>query len=283
LFLQAAGVGVGGEAARSVSLYEEALSEFRDVGDEAWGAYALLNLGWAARERGEAAQAAAYAEEALATQRAIGDGWGAGLSLDELAQLAEDRGDFPRAAALQEESLRGWHALGDEARVAEGLFRAAAIAAALGQVERTVHLYQAAERLRAMTGVGVDGDVLARTQARLAGARAQLGEDAFAAAQAAGRRLPVVEALAEASAVSSEYETSRQPRATWTNGLGLDLTQRERQVLGLMAEGHSNQDIADTLFISLRTAQTHVASILRKLDVGSRTAASTYAVRHGLA
>ena len=60
------------------------------------------------------------------------------------------------------------------------------------------------------------------------------------------------------------------------------LTGREREVLGLLVEGYSNAQIADVLFVGVRTARAHVASILAKLGVPTRTAAATYAVRHGL-
>jgi DNA-binding NarL/FixJ family response regulator len=50
----------------------------------------------------------------------------------------------------------------------------------------------------------------------------------------------------------------------------------------LLAEGLSDKEIAETLGISRRTVSNHVATILAKLDVPSRTAAATYATRHGL-
>ena len=70
------------------------------------------------------------------------------------------------------------------------------------------------------------------------------------------------------------------PRAARDSAFGL--TPRERQVLELLAEGHSNKAIADTLFISPRTAKNHVASILPKLGVDSRAAAVACALRQGL-
>lgn len=54
-------------------------------------------------------------------------------------------------------------------------------------------------------------------------------------------------------------------------------------MLRLLAEGRSNRAIADTLSLSERTIESHVMHILTKLDLDSRTAAATYAVRHGLA
>jgi DNA-binding NarL/FixJ family response regulator len=64
---------------------------------------------------------------------------------------------------------------------------------------------------------------------------------------------------------------------------GEDLTRREREVLGLVAQGASNREIADTLVVSERTARTHVSAILRKLGLVSRTQAALWAVREGLA
>jgi NarL family two-component system response regulator LiaR len=60
------------------------------------------------------------------------------------------------------------------------------------------------------------------------------------------------------------------------------LTQRELDVLRLLVEGRSNQEIADALFISLHTAVRHVANIMNKFGVESRTAAATWALRNGM-
>ena len=60
------------------------------------------------------------------------------------------------------------------------------------------------------------------------------------------------------------------------------LTERETEVLRLLAEGHSNKEIAQILTIGEKTVKTHVSSILAKLNVSSRTQAALYAVRIGL-
>jgi len=60
------------------------------------------------------------------------------------------------------------------------------------------------------------------------------------------------------------------------------LTDREREVLGLVAKGLSNKAIADRLAITERTARTHVSNILGKLGLASRTQAALYAVDHGM-
>jgi DNA-binding NarL/FixJ family response regulator len=64
---------------------------------------------------------------------------------------------------------------------------------------------------------------------------------------------------------------------------GVVLSTREREVLVLVARGHSNQEIADELFISERTARTHVSHIISKLGLSSRIQAALWAIREGIA
>jgi len=61
-----------------------------------------------------------------------------------------------------------------------------------------------------------------------------------------------------------------------------DLTEREMEVLNLVVQGYSNQQIADTLVISLATVKAHISSILSKLQVSSRAEAIAYAIKHKL-
>jgi NarL family two-component system response regulator LiaR len=61
-----------------------------------------------------------------------------------------------------------------------------------------------------------------------------------------------------------------------------DLTEREREVLNLVVQGHSNQQIADAMVISLSTVKAHISNILSKLQVASRAEAIAYALKHKL-
>ncbi|MFJ8583035.1 response regulator [Streptomyces sp. NPDC093595] len=65
-------------------------------------------------------------------------------------------------------------------------------------------------------------------------------------------------------------------------GRGGTLTEREREVLGLIADGRSNREIARALVLSEKTVKTHVSNILMKLDLADRTQAALWAVRHGV-
>jgi NarL family two-component system response regulator LiaR len=60
------------------------------------------------------------------------------------------------------------------------------------------------------------------------------------------------------------------------------LTEREKEILLLMAEGKTNQEIADQLFIALKTVKVHVSNVLGKLEVQDRTQAVIYAFKHNL-
>ncbi|MEU9474704.1 response regulator transcription factor [Streptomyces sp. NPDC048191] len=75
--------------------------------------------------------------------------------------------------------------------------------------------------------------------------------------------------------LSQEEANSGQSR-------GGSLTDREREVLGLIADGRSNREIARALVLSEKTVKTHVSNILMKLDLADRTQAALWAVRHGV-
>ena len=62
-----------------------------------------------------------------------------------------------------------------------------------------------------------------------------------------------------------------------------ELTEREQEVLCLIADGLSNREIAEKMFISEKTVKTHVSNILSKLHLEDRTQAAIYALKHGLA
>ena len=64
--------------------------------------------------------------------------------------------------------------------------------------------------------------------------------------------------------------------------LGSDITDRELEILALMVEGKSNNEIAESIVISMSTVKFHVSNILSKLGVSSRTEAVALALKHNL-
>jgi len=82
--------------------------------------------------------------------------------------------------------------------------------------------------------------------------------------------------------VVAGYVTSRPASLAPDKDEEIPLTPREREVLILVAEGHTNAEIAKKLFISEKTVQTHRSNILDKLHIHDRTELVRYAIRHGL-
>jgi ATP/maltotriose-dependent transcriptional regulator MalT len=206
----------------------------------------------------------------------MGNTFGTAITLINLARMARELDDLARAAALYAESLSLRWDHGDNVSVESCLRGLARIALLAGQDERATRLFGAGEALR--EAIGADEARLAPTADELAKAREALGESVFAAAWAAGRALSLADAVAEALAVPQAVssEESSSPKKEY------GLTDREQDVLRLLAAGRSNPDIAEELFISVRTVTTHVSNIFTKLGVANRTEATDLAHRRGL-
>jgi DNA-binding NarL/FixJ family response regulator len=102
-------------------------------------------------------------------------------------------------------------------------------------------------------------------------------------------RRELIEAVTNAargtpSARSGEFRRIAGSMANKTvpDDIDVPLTPRETQVLRLVAMGLSNQEIADSLDISIETVKEHVQNLLRKLSLGDRTQAAVWAIRHGI-
>ena len=102
-------------------------------------------------------------------------------------------------------------------------------------------------------------------------------------------RQQLIEAVTNAAqgtppARSGEFRrmASSMSNKTVPDDLEVPLTPRETQVLRLVAMGLSNQEIADSLDISIETVKEHVQNMLRKLALGDRTQAAVWAIRHGI-
>jgi DNA-binding NarL/FixJ family response regulator len=105
-------------------------------------------------------------------------------------------------------------------------------------------------------------------------------EDTIAAIRAAARGDALLHP-AIASRVIKEFSRISNQRAADLEVFS-QLTDREREVLKLVAEGKRNKDIADELFISEKTVKNHISNILFKLQANDRTEAAIYAAKHGL-
>jgi predicted ATPase/DNA-binding CsgD family transcriptional regulator len=264
---------IEGERAVTGPLYAEALELFRAHGDWFWTAWVLTNQTFLEADPDQ--QVARY-EEALALFRAIGHEPGTTVALSNLGEIATKRGMWAAAANAYSEALTLCWRHGDRWTLPSCLECLAEVAIlGYGQAERAVRLLEAASALRTATGYPPQSQEVATRERVITESRRRLGSAAFDAAREAGRALSDERAVAEALEVAKAVPG---PAALDSHGL----TPRERDVLRLLVEGHSDRQIADMLSISPRTAGNHVASILTKLGVEGRTAAATLAIRHGL-
>jgi tetratricopeptide (TPR) repeat protein len=144
-----------GDYERAAGLHEEALSLSRVAGDRRSVALALGNLGYVACQQGDYGRAARLLKESLPLWEQLGDKRGLANALTNLGTVACEQGDYGQAAALYKESLalRGTgeqhRGVDDDAECLEGL---AAVACALGEVERAARLCAAAATLREAIG-----------------------------------------------------------------------------------------------------------------------------------
>ena len=179
------------------------------------------------------------------------------------------------------ESLRALWEAGDTWYPASPVEGLAAVALDVGQTQRAARLLGAAAALRERSGSTVWLPEQGRHERVAAAARAALGVEAYALEVSTGRALSLYEVVAEATAVADAFPSPASP-APPSPAEGAGLSRREHEVLRLLAEGKSNPEIAEALYIGRGTVKSHVVNILSKLDASSRTEAATIAHRRGL-
>ena len=310
-----------GDTAAAVPYLEEALARWRAAGD-AWGTgYTLLALGaidednaayeqarerlveaveWltAAGDAGSIASARYHlavvafgvgdvAEADVLLDQVLGDRYGsavrvAGWALHLRGLLAHERGDVSAALSSQQEALRRFLDAHYKSGVTEAI-AGIAVAAAAAYLPAAVRLWAVAERMAEERGDAFQPPERLVYEGAVARLRARLGEDAFEAERVAGREWPEDEAVAAAlsldlsSAVAPTPAPSGLPSGAFSN-----LSAREIEVLRLVANGWTNDRIAEELFLSPRTVQTHLTNVFRKIDVDNRTEAVRRALDAGL-
>jgi predicted ATPase/DNA-binding CsgD family transcriptional regulator len=269
-----------GDHARAIALQEESLPIARRVGDDWQVCIVLGNLGGAHYDAGNYERGAALSREALQLSRDLSDTFGVAVNLYNLGQIQVELGKTAEAVAFYTESLTIIESIGEHHLLSRALDRLGYALHALGDSRAAARLHGAALALREAIGDSLFHEEDANIAARYAQIEAALGIDAFNAEVGVGRTLPSAAAVAEARRLAIDALDAY--RASPAQALA-GLTRREANVLRLMADGQTDQEIADALFISKRTASSHVAAVMSKLGVESRTAAVALAIRSGVA
>jgi DNA-binding CsgD family transcriptional regulator len=197
-------------------------------------------------------------------------------ALGTLAEIGVAEGDRTAAFIAWSEALDIAWTVGNEHILVDVI---ESVAVALADIEPRVaaRTLSVADTLREERGMARPEVYQAENDRALSQCRALVGNDGVDRAIRAGREMHLREIVQElrlhcdSAAISPPVEPA-------TGGL----SPREVEVLRLVVNGQSDREIGDALFVSRRTAASHVASILEKLGVTSRVAAAAEAVRRGL-
>jgi predicted ATPase/DNA-binding CsgD family transcriptional regulator/transcriptional regulator with XRE-family HTH domain len=255
---------------------EQGLAMVRTLRDTRSVALLAATTADIARCQGDYARAAELYSESLALYHDL-------ANRDEIPALLHNQGyvalgthDYAVARDLFAESLRRQQAIANLAGIAEGLRGLAALATAQGRMERAARLFGASERIRASNPTPIWPAEQFELDRYTRDLRAQLPEPICARHWHEGQLLSTEQAVAYA--LAEEWDTTSQALPSRAGGL----TVRECEVAALIAQGITNRVIAETLVISERTVERHVANIFAKLDLNSRTQIAVFAVETGL-
>jgi predicted ATPase/DNA-binding CsgD family transcriptional regulator/uncharacterized protein HemY len=266
-----------GDYAAARALYEEALGLCRALGDPMREALILNNLGRVAYYQADYPAARALHDASLRLRRQVGDRRGMATSLGDLGDVAHQLGDYDTARALRYESLRLWQQLEDPWGLAYVLESFAELAAVADQPEVVLQVLGAATVLRASIHAPRSPGSAERIQRLVDAATRRLGRHAGTEAWQAGQRLSNEDAIA----LAVQLAQASGPDVPRTAAQAL-LSPREREVAALITRGRTNRQIAEALVIGERTVHTHVANVLAKLELTSRTQIATWGMEQGL-
>jgi DNA-binding CsgD family transcriptional regulator len=197
-----------------------------------------------------------------------------GRSLLALAELATEQGHLEEAWELAHDGLEVLSDYGDRVGAAAALETIADLAVAGGESERALRLLAASQRFHADTGIArfpVQADRFERARDT---AQAELDPADGTACWDAGSELSLAEAIAYARRGRGERQ---RPQIGWAS-----LTPVERDVVRLVAEGHTNAAIGQRLFISVNTVKKHLSHVYAKVDVDGRADLAAQVARREL-
>jgi len=279
-----------GNPALAAALDPPALEVFQAEGDLYWTVMALAGLAMVTGFMGDSRAATTYYTSLLAITHSRGE-----VRLQSLAAWAlgvglwKD-GDVEQAADRLKDSLRLRRRMNDTFGTALCLDALAWIAADARHAHRAAILLGVVAALeRAMGSPAATYPALLTYHEQCEWrVREALGDSAFRAALARGGQLSLDEAIAYSLDDDLDQPAARAVDPAPGSGDGSpsagtvsSLTRRERQIGELIAEGLSNREIADRLFLSKRTVEGHVQNVLTKLGAGNRAQIAALMVQQG--
>ena len=263
-----------GDIERATAAFETTAEIAREVNDMPSLARSQICLGVLAHYRLDLDTANRLFQQGIDIAREIDNPDVLMLGLSNLAGVTAARGDFAQTEAFVRESLRLSVESGSRWMIAGGFESLAAIAVHQGHRRRAARLLGAAESLRERHGIVVQAIQRDEHERFVAELREAVGDE-FQSHFDQGAALTINEAVAEALCESNDVTDQVATRPA-------GLSAREVEVLRLVAQGLTNAQVAEQLFLARRTINTHLTSIYTKLGVNTRAAATRYAVEHGL-
>jgi DNA-binding CsgD family transcriptional regulator len=241
-----------------------------------WGmAFASYGAGLVELMLGNLVAARVQLTTALDLDRSIGNRRGMIRSLWGLGRLAHREGDIATASTQVAQSLALAHELGDAWSVGMAIEELASLLVDTGRAEEAARLLGLAEAQRVSLGTPLPVPIAAQHTHSLQALRQRLGSQKVSALAADGRGLTMEAVLLLAS-------VSAAPPPATAPSLAEALTVRETDVLRLLAQGLTDQQIAQALIISPRTVHSHLTAIYGKLQVNNRSAATRWALERGI-
>jgi non-specific serine/threonine protein kinase len=259
-----------GDFDRAEVLLERCVSLRELVGNDRDAANALSARASIAGLRGDHAACFDLYQHAVDMCRAAGDRYFLSWALTGQSIAAWDLGEMERAKTLGAEAIRLSREVGNRVSMANGVEVTAWVCSATGRLELAAQLIGGVDTLWAAIKASLYPHLVSQHESVVAELRSSLGQRRYGDLVASGSRLGTEELIRlslgeEAVGVKEQASRTRS-----------DLTRRESEVARLVAEGASNKEIATRLFISVRTAETHVEHILTKLGFTSRVQIATW-------
>jgi predicted ATPase/DNA-binding CsgD family transcriptional regulator len=264
---------------------EEALAINRELDWSSGIAATLSEQGTVAFHLGEHEKGKALLEESLGIAREVGIEWIIAKCLARLGVIALRQGDPEHAEALSVEGLARFRSSANKRWTRWYLMGLAEVARLRGMAERAAKLVGTSEGVISAPNAHYEPAMRAEVERITAAVRAEIDEETFARLWAEGQSMSLEETIEYALEPISEAIIEPEASSllsTYPDGL----TEREVEVLRLIATGKSNQEISEELVLSLRTVERHISNIYQKIGATgkvARAAAATYALKHGLA